>query len=285
MVHSGHFLCLALLAVAAVAQTSTTSSPPGAAEPDLGPAKELTDEKSGAKLLLIPAGTFTMGCTPGDPECFLDEAVRHEVTISHPFYLASTETTVGQYRRYASATGRGMPPAPSFPQTEDHPVVSVLWDEARSFCEWTGGRLPTEAEWEYAARGGGSNFRYPWGNVLSRDHANYRGAEGRDRWKKTSPVASFDPNALGLYDMAGNASEWVGDWHDFESLLRKPSNLYYAISPAQDPTGPPAGKFRVLRGGGWSYPPQFLRVSIRARGAPDRRYDAIGFRCSRPVTH
>ena len=241
--------------------------------------KELTDSRSGVRYLLVPGGSFTMGCTPGDTECASDEKPAHRVTLTRPYYVAETETTVGQYGAYARATGASRPASPGFAQGEDHPVVNVSWSDAEAFCRFAGGRLPTEAEWENAARGGREGNKYPWGNSISHDDANYGkdqccgGATGgRDQWMNTSPAKSFSANGFGLYDMAGNVWEWVGDWYD---------GSYYGRSPSADPTGPSAGQRRVLRGGSWDVFPRYLRVSYRYRDSPDGRSDVVGFRCAR----
>ncbi len=248
-------------ALRADATNGAAASAKREAESHLGPPKELTDARTGIKWVLIPSGSFTMGCTAGDGECEGDERPAHRVTISRPFYMAETETTNGQYGRMGSANG-----------SPDHPKVSVSWTEAEAYCRWAGGRLPTEAEWEYAARGGQEGNRYPWGNSISHDEANYDGTGGRDSWTKTSPVKSFAANGFGLYDIAGNVWEWVADWYD---------EGYYGRSPSTDPTGPSTGSTRVLRGGSWDSLPGWLRVSYRDRTSPDNRGVINGFRCTR----
>ena len=172
----------------------------------------MRNAKDALEYVYIPPGTFKMGCVPGDSGCDDDEKPRHEVTITRGVWLGKTEVTWGAYRRFfqvADAMGNKGSGA-----GDRHPVVNVSWNDAVAFCSWSGGRLPTEAEWEYAARGGVEGKKYPWGNSLDHEQANYSGTGGRDRWDRTSPVGSFAPNGYGLYDMAGNVWEWVWDWYD-----------------------------------------------------------------------
>ena len=145
----------------------------------------------------------------------------------------------------------------------------MSWNDAKAYCDWVAGRLPTEAEWEYAGRGGRDGSIYPWGNGISHENANYGKdpggplAEGRDRWEYTSPATSFAPNGFGLYDMAGNALEWCSDWYD-----------------GADSTGPASGeKMRVVRGGCWIDPPKKLRLSFRFGITPMTVSSGVGFRC------
>ena len=131
------------------AQASTTETP--------APRTVNMNPKDGLKYVWIPAGTFVMGCSPGDHECFDDEKPSHRVTISKGFWLGQTEVTVGGYKRFVTVTGRQMPSAPLFNsgwENDGMPITDVTWNDAHDFCIWAGGRLPTEAEWEYAARGG-----------------------------------------------------------------------------------------------------------------------------------
>jgi len=234
---------------------------------------EFVEPRSGVRFLRIPAGAFEMGCTSADGNCGADERPPHPVSLSRPFYLAETETTRAQYQ--SCIEDRKCPTLPAERSRQepgmDHPIQPASWRDATAFCKWLGGRLPTEAEWEYAARGGQAKRRYHWGNRPSRDHANYSGRQGHDQWGKTSPVKSFPANDFGLYDMLGNVWEWVADWHN---------GHYYSDSPPQDPEGPAEGSSRTLRGGAAYNNPEYLRVSDRFKANPRIRVDYAGIRCA-----
>jgi formylglycine-generating enzyme required for sulfatase activity len=251
---------------------------PSAAE-QLSPDQIRVNPKDGLEYVWIPEGAFEMGCVPGDQDCYPEEKPAHRVNLSRGFWMGRTEVPVAAYEKFAAATNDGMPEAPGSgaqPGYNDdwskksHPMVKVTWDEAAAFCRWAGGRLPTEAEWEYAARGGVEGLKYPWGNDRTHDQANYWRTGGQDHWEHTAPAGSFPPNAFGLYDMAGNVYEWVADWF---------SESYYAASPGDDPQGPPRGKLRVARGGAGFLNPAVLRISTRMRSAPDTRNVSVGLRC------
>ena len=207
-----------------------------------------------------------MGCSPGDNDCADPEKPAHQVTLRKAYWIGQTEVTVGAYKRFVAAAKAKMPPvAPKLYRgwkNDSFPIVDVTWDEANQYCAWTGGRLPTEAEWEYAARGGSPQARY--GNL------------GEIAWSKenagnqTHEVAAKLANGYGLYDTLGNVWEWVNDWYD-------PN--YYQSGAAQDPPGPPTGQEKVLRGGSWIVDPKLLRVSDRYSIKPDARSDYFGFRC------
>jgi formylglycine-generating enzyme required for sulfatase activity len=165
------------------------------------------------------------------------------------------------------------------PKYANHPAMPVSWYGAMAYAQFYDKRLPTEAQWEKAARGGLVGKKYPWGNRLSRDYANYRGTGGKDIWDGwggTAPVGSFAPNGYGLYDMAGNVCEWCADWYDIG---------YYALSPKRNPTGPNSGTQRVLRGGTYTYDPAaYLRVAFRHSSRPESGgWLFYGFRCVQDV--
>lgn len=224
-----------------------------------------TNPKDGQSYVWVPPGTFRMGCSEGDHACDPVEEPSHRVTITKGFWIGQTEVTVRAYKQYATATAQNMPPAPVFNpnwKMEDHPVVFISWDQAAGYCRWQGGRLPTEAEWEYAARGGSPAARS--GNLDA--IAWYDSNSG----ESTHPVAQKRPNGFGLYDMFGNAWEWVADWY---------GRSYYANSPAADPPGPRSGQKRILRGNAWINNAMNLRVSFRNWGPPEIQHRDIGFRC------
>jgi len=246
----------------------------------LSPDKVRVNPKDGLEYVWIPPGAFEMGCVPGDDECYSEEKPAHDVRLRHGFWMGRTEVPVQAYEQFTAATGGAMPEEPgsgALPGYNDgwrkksHPMVKITWDEAAAFCGWAGGRLPTEAEWEYAARGGVEGLKYPWGNDRTHDQANFWRTGGQDHWQHTAPAGSFPPNAFGLYDMAGNVYEWVADWFSEE---------YYGVSPEADPRGPSNGRLRVARGGAGFLNPAVLRISTRLRSAPDTRNVSVGLRCA-----
>jgi formylglycine-generating enzyme required for sulfatase activity len=210
-----------------------------------------------------------MGCSPGDNECGNDEKPSHQVTISKGFWIGRTEVSVGAYKRFAAATGRRMPDPPNFDSgwaNDGMPIVNVSWNDAQDFCTWTGRRLPKEAEWEYAARGGSTEVRY--GNL---DEVAWY---DKNSGEQTHGVAQKHANGFGLFDALGNVWEWVNDWYD---------ENYYQNSPPQDPSGPTSGQYRVLRGGSWFDNPRFVRVSYRDWFNPANRLTVGGVRCGGEV--
>lgn len=223
------------------------------------------NSKDGLKYVWIPPGTFQMGCSPGDNDCRSDEMPAHPVTLTRGFWLGQFPVTMAAYKRFAESTGRTMPPAPRFNEgwnLEQMPVVNVTWDDAHAYCGWVGGRLPTEAEWEYAARGGSKEMRYgPLDEVAWHDsNSGYRTHVGGEK----------RANGFALFDMLGNVDEWVNDWYDAD---------YYVNSPSMDPLGPPKGAERILRGGCWYNYPRFVRVSARY-GSGSSGKDFNGLRCA-----
>ena len=218
------------------------------------------------KYVWMAPGTFLMGCSPGDIECSDPEKPAHPITLTKAYWIGQTEVTIGAYKRFVEATKGKMPPAaPKLDRgwkNNAFPIVDLTWEEANQYCVWTGGRLPAEAEWEYAARGGSAQARY--GNLVdiawSKENAG----------NQTHAVAGKMANSYGLYDTLGNVWEWVNDWYD-------PN--YYQNGPIQNPSGPATGQEKVLRGGSWIVDPKLLRVSDRYSIKPDARSDYFGFRC------
>lgn len=230
------------------------------------------------EMVLIPAGEFSMGSNNGRDR----EKPVHTVYLD-AYYMDKYEVTNGQYKAFCDATGRSYPRDPvsdylfNYP---NYPVVYVSWNDAKAYAEWAGKRLPTEAEWEKAARGGLEGKTYPWGDEDPGTHCNWYGYTGSltsqmpDFFSNRGPlpVSSFEANGYGLSGMAGNVSEWVNDWYD---------GNYYANGPSNNPPGPDTDSFLVLRGGGWYYNANYLRVAYRCYSSPTRRNYVIGFRCVR----
>lgn len=252
-----------------------------------------TNPRDGLAYAWVEPGTFAMGCVTKDTECRDDERPPRRVAVPKGFWMTTTETTVGAFQRFVADTryettaeqmGLGGVLTRSgwenreganwrsqgFEQGPRHPVVLTSWNDANAFCRWTGGRLPTEAEWEYAARGGVDGVTFVWGQapppiVNGRRHANVadRSASGvsvprfeagyDDDAPYTAPGGSFAPNGFGLHDMAGNVLEWCAD----------------EAPPDQ----------RAARGGAWNNPPELMRASRRSSFAPETALTILGFRC------
>jgi formylglycine-generating enzyme required for sulfatase activity len=204
------------------------------------------------------------------------------VTISQPFYLGKYEVTQAQWQ---AVMGKN----PSHYKDSDRPVETVSWEEAQEFIRKLNARkeegmyrLPTEAEWEYAARGSDGRT-YPWGDQFDSTQVNfcdqnclhdYKDQSANDGYATTSPVGHYesDRSPFGVYDMAGNVSEWVQDWYG-----------EYPSSPQRDPSGPPSGTYRVTRGGAWNNIASGCRSANRSYGRPSIRSDGLGFRLLRAV--
>ena len=274
--------------------------------------------KDGAKMVLIPAGEFLMGTDPAEipelvklvkqwlPEAdaswFEDEMPRHTVSVN-AFYMDAYEVTNAQYKKFVQATGHSEPVGwdiegdtlkDGFKPWENknyngdnQPVVCVSWEDAKAYAEWVGKRLPTEAEWEKAGRGGLAGKRYVWGDdwppaknsgnftdeTSKKAFPNWKIIDGYDDgYAYTAPVGSYKPNGYGLYDMAGNVWEWCADWY---------GKSYYANSPKSNPKGPDSGDARVLRGGSWyGAGTSLLRVVARSYYDPALIFNNVGFRCA-----
>jgi formylglycine-generating enzyme required for sulfatase activity len=249
-------------------------------------------------LARIPAGDFLMGAADAEG----DERPVHRVFVSE-FFISRFAVTQDEYAKFVRATGH---PAPSIgalplitaggrdsifrelaepyvwnagnpPQGHgSHPVVLVKYDDALAYCRWLSDtlgrvvRLPTEAEWEKAARGGFEGQRYPWGDGIDPAKANYLTDPSIKSQRGTRPTGTYPPNAYGLYDMAGNAWEWVSDWY---------SSQYYGLGDVRDPAGPSAGNIRIVRGGSWvNDDVSMLRCAYRHKVPPDTYAHSIGFR-------
>jgi len=303
------------LALIPLAGDATGAVPPAAEQGY--PAVETTFPKAplASKEALVPAGPFWMGCEPEDRHCDEDERPRRQVILS-VFYMDLHEVTNNQYAAFLAASkpanrcaghpcvllahphqlglvkaGERWGVAVGY---ENRPVVFVTWYGAAAFCKWSGRRLPTEAEWEKAAKGAKEHYIYPWGDAFQRNRANgwhsgHPYQKGRYPW--TTPAGYFDgtdrggsfPTAdgrspYGVHDLAGNVWEWVSDWY---------GEGYYARAPAQDPQGPAAGRYKSLRGGGWHRDLgdrglHVLRTSDREEDvAPGVAGPDLGFRCAR----
>jgi len=221
--------------------------------------------KDGTRMILIPAGEFWMGSPAGIGKD--NERPRHRVFID-AFYMDEHEVTFDQYDRFCVATGRRMVDDEEWGRG-DRPVINVTWFDADAYSKWAGKRLPTEAEWERACRGG-SDSPFFFGSNASElaEYAWYsQNAEGT-----TYPVCSKKPNPFGLFDMHGNVWEWCADWY---------GENYYAGCPPENPHGPPGGKFRVLRGGSWFSDADGLRAAHRSWLFLDHRNYVNGFRCAK----
>ncbi len=239
-----------------------------AAQPVIAAALENGNEES---MVLVPAGEFTMGNSEGEA----DEQPAHLVYVD-AFLLDKYEVTVKQYATFIRAKGIDAPSdwkTMNQPTNHKRPVVNVEWTDAAEYCKWIGKRLPTEAEWEKAARGTDDRL-YPWGSDSPTSlQANF----GKTKWNNhgaLAPVGTLEngKSPYGVYDMAGNVWEWVSDWYD---------NDYYKNSPSQNPTGPAMGESKVLRGGSWGSDAQHLRSTLRYFHRGGHRHKDYGFRCAK----
>ncbi len=221
------------------------------------------------QLVDIQGGTFMMGCTVKNGNCETDE-LGHRVTVSD-FRMSKYEVTFDLYDAYCDSIGLEKPDDNGWGRG-NRPVINITWRDANNFAQWIGGRLPTEAEWEFAARAGGKNA-FGKSNCLSRSQANFDGTSEVMRCgdefvlKGTQPVGSYPANAYGLHDMFGNVFEWCSDWYGV-----------YPQGTTINPTGPTEGGYKVNRGGSWANPATACRAAARETGELEFEGNRIGFR-------
>ena len=269
---------LVLVAMLGLAAHPVLAAPPvdkGAKESSTGQKQRQEEPAAQSKdpsMAVVPAGEFTMGSQTGDS----DEQPAHQVYVD-TFSIDKYEVTVAQYAAFLQAKGVEPPPdwkTMNQPAHQKRPATNMDWVDAYGYCKWAGKRLPTEAEWEKAARGTDGRL-YPWGNDPPTPlHANYAKI-GSNSHGTLLPVGTLEAgkSPYGVYDMAGNVWEWVSDWYD---------NDFYKNSPSQNPTGPPRGGFKVIRGGSWNSNPRTLRSADRYWDPPSfRSLYAPGFRCAK----
>ena len=271
------------------------------ASPDAPAGSTRVSAMDGMVLAYIPAGSFLLGesAERGLAEClllytsstcdrgwFANEEPVHRVRLD-AFYLDAYEVTNAQYAQCVAAGGC-VPPWESSSYTRpdyygaaayaNYPVINVNWIQAASYCAWAGRRLPTEAEWEAAARGGLEGSLYPWGDVFDGTLANFCDLNCSFTWSNpdyddgyfdTAPLASYPANGYGVFDLAGNVGEWVADWEGA-----------YPADEVANPTGAAEGEARVTRGGSWNYYGSYLRVAVRNPLSPEAWNSNLGFRCA-----
>ena len=279
--------CIALCLIAGAMNAQQLSAP------QAGQTK--VNDKDQQRYAWVPPGKFTMGCSPDDHQCANDESPAHPVEITRSFWMGQTPVTVAAWKHYRAAVAKPALPAAdelgrklNEAADDNQPVVEATWDDARGYCQWAGMRLPTEAEWEYAARAGTTGALYGYlGDIAwygdnsgkkpvdSTDlyHADETKYEKRLFGNGNGPrvVRQKTPNAWGLYDILGNVWEWVADYY---------APNYYATSERQNPRGPGVGTQRVLRGGAWDSVMNNVRVSYRLTNPPGDRVNIFGFRCA-----
>jgi sulfatase modifying factor 1 len=267
-------LILVTLPVAGIILDITRRSPIEVTHPDDGVNKAAGPglaSSAKSEMILIPEGPFLRGYSEGG----FDEKPEGRIKLD-AYWIDRFEVTYQDYFAFVSATGHRKPISRYVKHFEKlsgsaQPAVYVSWEDADAYCRYRGGRLPTEAEWEKAARGP-EGLLWPWGNT---DQTGWANTGNADRFEFTAPVGSFphDQSPFGVFDMDGNAMEWVADWYQ--------EDIYKDSRP--NPQGPPTGFSRVIKGASWGTLGQETRLSIRLKMIPDFRDTTIGFRCARTL--
>ena len=242
--------------------------------------------KDGAPMALIPEGLFPMGVPHSARDGGVDERPNHEVFVDS-FYMDIYEVTNGRYLKFVTETNHRVPLHPSdaslglwkgnmMPESvTDLPVINVDWFDADAYCRWAGKRLPTEAEWEKAAKGP-NDWRFAWGDVEpTNEHANFN----QLAWRGEATLVQVGiyekgKSPYGIYDVAGNVWEWVSDWYQAD---------YYQHSPTHNPKGPETGKYKAVRSSGWQGETPQMRVFTRIKSLPTDRNNSTGFRCAKDI--
>jgi sulfatase modifying factor 1 len=242
--------------------------------------------KDGAPMALIAEGPFHMGVPHAARDGGVDERPNHEVFVDS-FYMDLYEVTNGRYLQFVTDIGHRVPQHPTDANRElwkgnmmpesvtDLPVINVDWFDAEAYCRWAGKRLPTEAEWEKAAKGD-NDWRFAWGDVEpTTEHANFN----QLAWRGEATLVEVGiyekgKSPYGIYDVAGNVWEWVSDWYQVD---------YYSHSPTHNPQGPETGTEKALRSSGWQGETPQMRVFTRIKSLPTDRNDSTGFRCAQDI--
>ena len=266
-------IVMAILAAPTLVKNDAPPPPPPVTTPEVHPNLTSTNPRDNAEMVLVPAGEFLMGSADTDPSASSEEKPQRRVYLD-AYFIYKTPVTVAQYRAFCQATGRAMPVPPAWGWIDTHPMVNVSWEDATAYARWAQVALPTEAQWEKAARGTDGRI-YPWGNAWDAGRAQYSKLRFGDA-KQTAPVGSFPASAspYGALDMAGNVWQWCADW--FHASNRD--------MPDRNPTGPTGGGQRVLHGGGWyNNFPQQHRAAARLKAVPVVLNNGFGFRCAVPA--
>lgn len=270
-----------LMAVSAMADHDSSKQPP--LWTPLDEAERLGAMEVPGGMVLVPAGSFLMGSDPRKDRAAGPQELPQRLVYLDAFWIDQFEVSNVEYLRFVLGTGADWPKfwrENPFPEkTAIHPVINVSWHEADAFCRWAGKRLPTEAEWEKAARGEDGRI-FPWGNDPAGWIKSNIAHPGSKRGFKYPPLANINryekgASPYGVYQMAGNVSEWVSDWFDPE---------YYRRGQDTNPSGPMSGELKVFRGGSWNEDPEVARSAGRNAGSPDRTSYLTGFRCAQSGT-